>query len=235
MAQEKGEDYRPIMEELKKDVDKCIKPRRKKRRGGGGGGGGGIACLLELHKKVSSSDRYLEAVGAKRPPDSLLKLSVTETTDDDKEPDILIGGGEGDNGKRGADGGDTTNGKKCQNGSNMEKITETGEDSVTAVEPEAAIETEKENMEDNAVTCEKERDEDTSVSSSQTDEIGKKTESQTDAFMIIGIDTKGKQLHMCYCCKKKEELAKTFKRCIKCRGKHNPHYYCSRECQGELK
>ena len=225
------------MEELKKDVDKCIKPRRKKRRGGGGGGGGGgIACLLELHKKVSSSDRYLEAVGAKRPPDSLLKLSVTETTDDDKEPDILIGGGEGDNGKRGADdGGDTTNGKKCQNGSNMEKITETGEDSVTAVEPEAAIETEKENMEDNAVTCEKERDEDTSVSSSQTDEIGKKTESQTDAFMIIGIDTKGKQLHMCYCCKKKEELAKTFKRCIKCRGKHNPHYYCSRECQGELK
>ena len=114
---------------------------------------------------MSSSDRYLEAIGARRPPDSLLKLSVTETTDDDKEPDILIGG-EGDNGKRGADGGDTTNGKKCQNGSNMEKITETGEDSVTVVEPQATIETEKENMEDNAVTREKERDKDTSVASS---------------------------------------------------------------------
>ena len=184
MAQQRGEDYQPIIEELRENVDKCIKPRRKKRQGGRGGGGGGIACLLELHKEVSSSDRYLEAVGAKRPPDSLLKLSVTETTDGDKEPDILIGGGEGDNGKRGADGGDTTNGKKCQKGSNMEKITETGEDNVTAVEPEAAIETEKENVEDNAVTREKERYEGTSVASSQTDEIGKKTESQTDAFMI---------------------------------------------------
>ena len=172
MAQEKGEDYQPIIEELKENIEKRIKPRRKKRRGGGGGGG--IARLLEFHKELSSSDRYLEAVGAKRPPDSLLQLSVTETTDGDKEPDILIGGGEGDNGKRGADGGDTTNGihneaeeesvdvdKKCQNGSNMEKITETGEDSVTAVEPEAAIETEKENMEDNAVTHEKERYKDT--------------------------------------------------------------------------
>ena len=182
MAQEKGEDYQPIIEEFKENIEKHIKPRRKKRRRRGGGGGGGIVGLLEIHKEVSSSDRYLEAVGAKRPPDSLLKLSVTETTDDDKEPDILIGGGEGDNSKRGADGGDTTNGKKCQNGSNMEKITETGEDSVTAVEPEAATETEKENMDDNAVTFEKERDEDTSVASSQTDEMGKKTESQTDVL-----------------------------------------------------
>ena len=46
------------------------------------------------------------------------------------------------------------------------KKLETGEDSVTVVEPQATIETEKENMEDNAVTREKERDEDTSVASS---------------------------------------------------------------------
>lgn len=186
---------------------------------------------------MSSSDRYLEAIGAKRPPGSLLKPCITEITDDDQEPDILTGGGEGDNGKNeGADGGDTKGfvgaDKKCQNGSIVEEITETREDSVTLVEPEAAIETEKENMMDNAsnneenesnvpaveekenleskeengigeeksiedevsddvvmnedsVTHEKEREEDTSViASSHTDEIGKKRENQTDAFMI---------------------------------------------------
>ena len=40
------------------------------------------------------------------------------------------------------------------------------------------------------------------------------------------------KLHDCSRCGKMEEVVKSFKRCIKCRGKPNPKYYCTKECQG---
>lgn len=72
-----------------------------------------------------------------------------------------------------------------------------------------------------------------------SDELGKREregererERVTNVTLLLGGDTKRKALHVCYHCQKKEELAKSFKRCVKCRGKPNPHYYCSRSCQG---
>jgi hypothetical protein len=42
-----------------------------------------------------------------------------------------------------------------------------------------------------------------------------------------------KQLHVCACCEAAETVAKSFKRCQKCKGLPNPKYYCSRDCQAK--
>ena len=327
----------PIIEEFKENLAKRKKPRRKKKRGAGPDGGDEISCLLELHKEVSSSDRYLEAIGAKRPSGSLLQPSITEITEEE-ELDIKIGGkGEGGGDTSKAEGGSelqeahhdidgevvegeevvtastASENKECQAGSIEEVaeiILETGEDKSTqtvddlhvlddstdrAVEmngdnmgsPSASVKAlgsiepipqqngkEKEGPSNIEVAQIVEEDVDKSkVEGSGTgtvqqdskemernddsrkgtalvsDEFGKEREEgrervrreggererrMMNVVLSLGGDTKRKALHVCYHCQKKEELAKTFKRCVKCRGKPNPHYYCSRSCQGKL-
>lgn len=93
LAREKGEDADLIIEEFKEDLAKRKPPgssRKKKRKRGGGSDTAGedeISCLMSLHKEVSSSDRYLEAIGAKRPQGSLLPPCITEVNDSDEEKD----------------------------------------------------------------------------------------------------------------------------------------------------
>ncbi|XP_011406684.1 PREDICTED: uncharacterized protein LOC100634258 [Amphimedon queenslandica] len=295
LAREKGEDVEPIIEEFKENLAKRKKPRRKKKRGAGPDGGDEISCLLELHKEVSSSDRYLEAIGAKRPSGSLLQPSITEITEEE-ELEIKIRGKEDTSKAEGEseekeshqiDGegevvsaSTASENKECQVEEVAEIILETGEDKSTQTvddlnvmvdhSTDKAVEMNGDEMGSPSLSAEvvenidpepqevgKEKEESSSVEAAQkveediekskvegsgtgiSQQDNKEMERNDDrrkgatvASDEFGADTnKRKALHVCYHCQKKEELAKTFKRCVKCRGKPNPHYYCSRSCQ----
>lgn len=71
----------------------------------------------------------------------------------------------------------------------------------------------------------------TSITEPSDDGVELVAEEEVGAVARDDDGTAKRKLHTCASCSVEEHEAKTFKRCQRCRGKMNPKYYCSRECQ----